>query len=75
MARNIGGELNLAVWRSITLKSAKISYSHTLYIHAAIPYRTVKIVILGSTDNFNSHQYFWIYGMFTVQSVCTWVHV
>ena len=41
------------------------------YIRMAIPYRTAKfksvnilaIVIWGSTAKFNSHQYFWLYGM------------
>ena len=40
------------------------------YIRMAIPYRTAKfksantliIAILGSTTNFNSRQYFWLYG-------------
>ena len=44
----------------------------------AIPYRTTKfksannfgMAILGPTANFNSRQYFWLYGS-TVQ--CTWI--
>ena len=43
IAGNIGGELNLAVYITTTkLKSAKISYSHILYIRMAILYRTAK---------------------------------
>ena len=78
MARKFGGELNLAVWRSITtakLKFTKISYSHI--IRMAIPYRTAKfksanilvIAIWGSTAKFNSSQYFQLYGIHAFKSV------
>ena len=77
IAGKFGGELNLAVWRSIlqppNLKSAKISYSH-IYIHMAIPYRTTKfksanilaIALLGSTAKFNARQYFRLYGIIII---------
>ena len=67
IAGKFGG---LAVYvTTAKLKSAKISYSHN-YICMAIPYRTTKfkfanILILGSTAEFNSRQYFRLYSRYT----------
>ena len=65
----------LVVYMYITtakLKSAKVSYLHTyIYTRMVIPYRTAKfnilaIAILGSIAQFNSRQYFRLYGTYTI---------
>ena len=70
IAGKFGGELNLAVLYYYT-RQIKIRQIFLLaYIRMAIPYRTAKfksaniliIAILGSTANFNSRQYFRLYG-------------
>ena len=69
----IDRKLNLVVWQS-RIATAKIKicqYLIFVYVRMAIPYQTDKfksanifvIAIWGQTTKFNSHQYFWLYGI------------